>query len=353
MTSPTLADVAREVGVSRTTVSNAYNRPDQLSPVLRSRILDAAERLGYPGPDPLARSLRRGRTGTVGLVVDQPLSYLFTDPAIRQFLIGMTMVLDEAEASLALLPRIIADDAGANVLANAAVDGFVSVCDAINAERVQALLVRHLPFVVVDGVASAAACRVSIDDRGASRGAVEHLLALGHHRIGVAALPRLPGDRGGEVDPDEPGPLRFPVTAARLAGIREGLEAAGQAWSDVPVWAVPDDLTPRDSAREVGAALLDLPEPPTGIVCLSDEVAAGVLDAAIARGMAVPADLSVVGFDDTETAAATTPPLTTVHQPMEVKGEAAARLLLDGAPTTDLVLPTELIVRGSTGPPPA
>jgi LacI family transcriptional regulator len=69
--------------------------------------------------------------------------------------------------------------------------------------------------------------------------------------------------------------------------------------------------------------------------------------------MAVPADLSVVGFDDTETAAATTPPLTTVHQPMEAKGEAAARLLLDGAPTTDLVLPTELIVRGSTGPPPA
>jgi DNA-binding LacI/PurR family transcriptional regulator len=263
------------------------------------------------------------------------------------------MVLDEAEASLALLPRIIADDAGANVLANAAVDGFVSVCDAINAERVQALMVRHLPFVVVDGVASAAACRVSIDDRGASRGVVEHLLGLGHHRIGVAALPRLPGDRGGEVDPDEPGPLRFPVTAARLAGIREGLEAAGQAWSDVPVWAVPDDLTPRDSAREVGAALLDLPEPPTGIVCLSDEVAAGVLDAAIARGMAVPADLSVVGFDDTETAAATTPPLTTVHQPMEAKGEAAARLLLDGAPTTDLVLPTELIVRGSTGPPPA
>ena len=154
VTAPTLADVAREVGVSRTTVSNAYNRPDQLSPALRARILDAAARLGYPGPDPLARSLRRGRTGTIGLVVDQPLSYLFTDPAIGDFLIGLTMVLDEAEASLALLPRIHADDAGATVLANAAVDGFVSVCDAINAERVQALMVRHLPFVVVDGVAS-------------------------------------------------------------------------------------------------------------------------------------------------------------------------------------------------------
>jgi DNA-binding LacI/PurR family transcriptional regulator len=341
MTSPTLADVAREVGVSRTTVSNAYNRPDQLSPALRARILDAAGRLGYPGPDPLARSLRRGRTGTVGLVVDKPLSYLFTDPAIREFLIGITTVLDDADSSLVLLPRLL-DDAGATVLANAAVDGFVSICDAHNAERVQALMVRHLPFVVVDGVASAAACRVGIDDRGASRGAVQHLLALGHRSIGVAALPRRPGDRG---------PRRFPVTAARLAGIRDGLEGAGLSWSDVPVWAVPDDITPRASGREAGAALLDLPEAPTGIVCLSDEVAAGVLDAAADRGMAVPGDVSVVGFDDTSTALTTRPPLTTVHQPLAAKGEAAARLLLDGAPTTDLVLPTELIVRGTTGPP--
>jgi DNA-binding LacI/PurR family transcriptional regulator len=353
MPSPTLADVAKEVGVSRTTVSNAYNRPDQLSPMLRARILEAAERLGYPGPDPLARSLRRGRTGTVGLVVDQPLSYLFTDPAVGEFLIGLTAVLDEAEASLALLPRIVADDAGATVLANAAVDGFVSICDAINAERVQALMVRHLPFVVVDGVASPAACRVSIDDQGASRDVVEHLLALGHRRFAVAALPRLPGDRGGRIDPDDPGPMTFPVTGVRLAGIREGLEDAGLAWSDVPIWAVPDDLTPRQSARDVGATLLDVAEPPTAIVCLSDEVAAGVLDAAADRGMAAPADLSVVGFDDAVTASATTPPLTTVHQPLVTKGETAARLLLDGAPITDLVLPTELIVRGSTGPPPS
>ena len=74
MSSPTLADVARAVGVSRTTVSNAYNRPDQLSPTLRDRILTAADQLGYPGPDPVARGLRRGRTGMVGVVYDQPLS---------------------------------------------------------------------------------------------------------------------------------------------------------------------------------------------------------------------------------------------------------------------------------------
>jgi DNA-binding LacI/PurR family transcriptional regulator len=353
VSNPTLADVAREVGVSRTTVSNAYNRPDQLSPMLRARILAAAERLGYPGPDPLARGLRRGRTGMLGLVADQPLAYLFTDPAIREFLVGMTMVLDEAEASLVLLPRLLVDDAGSSVLANAAVDGFVSICDAHNAARVAALEARHLPFVVVDGVASSASCRVGTDDRGASRGAVEHLLSLGHRRIAVAALPRVPGDRGGPVDPDDPGPLRYPVTAARLAGIREALEGAGLSWSDIPVRAVPDDLTPRLAGQDVGDALLGEPDPPTAIVCMSDEVAAGVLAAAAARGVAVPAELSVVGFDDTPAASATDPPLTTVHQPLAGKGEAAAQLLLDGAPPTDLVLPTELVVRGSTAPPPA
>jgi DNA-binding LacI/PurR family transcriptional regulator len=353
VSSPTLADVAREVGVSRTTVSNAYNRPDQLSPALRARILAAAERLGYPGPDPVARGLRRGRTGMFGLVADQPLSFLFTDAAIREFLIGMTTVWDEAEVSLVLLPRLLVDDAGSAVLANAAVDGFVSICDAHNAARVAALTTRHLPFVVVDGVASPADCRVGIDDRGASREAVEHLLSLGHRRIGVASLPRVPGDGGGRVDPASPGLLRYPVTAARLAGIRDGLEAAGVAWADVPVVAVPDDLTPRLSARAVGESLLDLADPPTAVVCLSDEVAAGVLDAAGDRGLAVPGALSVVGFDDTATASSTTPPLTTVHQPMQAKGEAAARLLLDGAPPADVLLPTELIVRGSTGPAPA
>ena len=352
VSSPTLADVAREVGVSRTTVSNAYNRPDQLSPTLRATILEAAERIGYPGPDPLARGLRRGRTGMLGLVVDQPLSYLFTDPAIREFLVGMTTVLDDAEVSLVLLPRLLVDDAGSAVLANAAVDGFVSICDAHNAARVAALTTRNLPFVVVDGVASTAACRVGIDDHGASRGAVEHLFDLGHTRIGVASLPRHPGDRGGRVDPVDPGPLRYPVTAARLAGIRAGVEGASRDWVDVPVWAVPDDLTPRLSAREAGAALLDEPDPPTGIVCLSDEVAAGVLDAAEARGVAVPSDLSVIGFDGSPTALTTSPPLTTVQQPMGEKGQTAAQLLLDGAPPAEVLLPTELVVRGSTGPPP-
>jgi DNA-binding LacI/PurR family transcriptional regulator len=358
VTTPTLADVARAVGVSRTTVSNAYNRPDQLSTELRDRILAAADELGYPGPDPVARGLRRGRTGVVGLVYDQPLSYLFTDPAILVFVAGMASVWDDAGVSLALLPRLEVDDAGVDVLANAAVDGFVSICDVSGDARLDALGARRLPFVTVDSGDIEAPARVGIDDRGASADATRHLLDLGHHRLAVVALPRSPGAPGGPVDPDRPGPIKFTVMAQRLAGIRDAVVAAGLPWDQVPVLAVPDDRSPREVGRQLGGALLDRADRPTGIVAMSDELAAGVLDAAATRGVDVPGQLSVVGFDDTGTATSTVPPLTTVNQPLARKGEVAARLLLDlldGDPAAGgaaVELPTALVVRASTGPAP-
>jgi DNA-binding LacI/PurR family transcriptional regulator len=352
VTSPTLADVARAVGVSRTTVSNAYNRPDQLSADLRDRILAAAEQLGYPGPDPVARGLRRGRTGIVGLVYDEPLSYLFTDPAILMFMAGMASVWDAAGMSLALLPRLQADDAGVEVLANAAVDGFVSICDTGGEARLQALAGRRLPFVMVDGGSNEGSCQVGIDDQGGSEAAARHLIELGHRRLAVVALPLAPGAPAGPVDPLDPGLIPFTITELRLNGIRAAVEAAGLPWADVPVLAAPDDLSPRESGRRLGAALLDRSARPTGVVAMSDELAAGVVDAAAARGVDVPRELSVVGFDDTPTATSTSPKLTTVHQPLVEKGEIAARLLLDGAPETVVELPTELVVRASTGPSP-
>src|SRR5438552_18991322 len=102
----TLAHVAAHLGVSRTTVSNAYNRADQLSPKLRDRVLAAADELGYTGPDPMARGLRRGRTGSLGLVFDQPLTYAFTDPAAALFLTGMAAGLEEHGAALSIIPRM-------------------------------------------------------------------------------------------------------------------------------------------------------------------------------------------------------------------------------------------------------
>ena len=343
MSLPTLEDVARAVGVSRTTVSNAYNRPDQLSDELRSRILAAAAELGYPGPDPVARGLRRGRTGVVGLAYDEPLSYMVTDPAAVMFMTGLAGVFDDAGISLALLPTLRADEVGGSVLAKAAVDGLISFCEATDDDRVAAFVARRLPFVIVDGANERAPCRVGIDDRGGTRAATRHLIELGHRRLAVAAFPRRQWADGALT---ERGLLR----PARLAGIRDAVEEAGLDWDAVVVEDADHEGTRREAGRRVGGRLLDRASRPTAVVAMSDELAAGVIDAADERGVAVPGDLSVVGFDDTQTASSTRPALTTVRQPLVEKGATAARLLLDGAPETEVELPVELVVRASTGP---
>src|SRR3954453_17374605 len=127
----TLADVAAHLGVSRTTVSNAYNRPDQLSRKLRDRVLAAATDLGYTGPDPMARGLRRGRTGSLGLVFDQPLTYAFTDPAAAPFLTGMAAGLGEHGAALSIVPRMPeGPEQSAELVRSALVDGYMLFCTA-------------------------------------------------------------------------------------------------------------------------------------------------------------------------------------------------------------------------------
>jgi len=120
----TLASLAAELGISRTTVSNAYNRPDQLSPQLRMRVMDTARRLGYPGPDPVARSLRTRKAGAIGLLLTERLSYAFRDPGAVSFLEGLTLECDQARIGLLLVPaRPDSDDVLA--VSSASVDGFV------------------------------------------------------------------------------------------------------------------------------------------------------------------------------------------------------------------------------------
>jgi DNA-binding LacI/PurR family transcriptional regulator len=132
-----------------------------------------------------------------GLVYDQPLSYLFTDPAILALMAGMSGVWDDAGVSLAVLPSLHPDDAGTSVLSAAGVDGFVSICDVADDSRVAALVARRLPFVTVDAGESSGWCRVGIDDRRASADATRHLIDLGHRRLAVVVLPRGQGALAG------------------------------------------------------------------------------------------------------------------------------------------------------------
>src|SRR5918997_2724480 len=180
----TLQTIADAVGVSRSTVSNAYNRPDQLNPRLRARILAVAAELGYAGPDPAARRLRTGHAGAIGLLFTEALSYAFTDPGAVGFLEGLAREAEAGGTALLLIPSPPGGDAAAAVR-EAVVDGLCIYSMADDQPSVRAALERDLPTVVVEEPDVPGHAFVGIDDRTATRTVGEHVLGLGHRRIAV------------------------------------------------------------------------------------------------------------------------------------------------------------------------
>ena len=188
-TRKTLASLAAELGVSRTTVSNAYSRPDQLSPATRERILAAAKARGYPGPDPTARSLRTRRAGSVGVLLTEHLSYAFEDMASVDFLAGMAEASAGAQTTLTLIPAGPEGEAEAtSLVGSAAVDGFVVYSVAAGDAYLAAARGRGLPLVVCDQPTDAGLPFVGIDDRAAIAPAARALIDAGHRHIGILAI---------------------------------------------------------------------------------------------------------------------------------------------------------------------
>jgi DNA-binding LacI/PurR family transcriptional regulator len=348
----TLQTLADRLGISRTTASNAFNRPDQLNPALRERVLALAAELGYAGPDPRGRALRSGRAGAIGVLLTEQLSYAFADPAAVATLRGLAEEAERVGISLSLLPAPFADDAAdPSAVSRALVDGCFVYALPADHPSVHAALERHLPLVVADTPHIPGIPFVSIDDRAGARAAAQHLLDLGHRRLAVVSL-RMRDDGGrGFADSDRRCDPAYRVTAERLAGYEEALSGAGLSLDEVPIYEV--HLNARTLAREAVPALLE--RKPTAVLGMSDEIALGVIDGALAAGVDVPHDLSVVGFDDIP--GATPRALTTVRQPLVEKGRTAGRMLLEaiaGHTPADVTLPTELVVRESaTNPRPA
>lgn len=349
----TITDVAAALGVAVSTVSNAYNRPDQLSAQLRERILATAAELGYPGPDPVARGLRRQRAGAIGVLFPERLSYAFSDQATVQVLDGIANALEPAGLGLLLVPGR-ADDP--TTVQRAMVDGFIVYSMAEDDPLLAAALRRRLPTVLIDQPARPGVATITIDDVDGARQAAALLLGLGHRRFAIVT------DRLGErrvlanaAEPRSPQELTediFFFARRRLQGYREALEAAGLVWEEVPIVERPENSEAEGAAAM--HALLTAPARPTAVLCLTDRLALGALDTARQAGLIVPRDISVIGFDDAPTAARTEPPLTTIRQALYEKGRLAGQALvgqLQGEPVaahTDL--PVQLVVRGSTGP---
>ncbi|HZS90458.1 MAG TPA: LacI family DNA-binding transcriptional regulator [Chloroflexota bacterium] len=345
----TLKEVAAALRVSPMTVSNAYNRPDRIARATRERVLREAARLGYPGPHPTARHLRTGRAGAVGILYAGPLSFAFSDPAAVLFLQGVSLATEAARLGLLLLSGATVDPR--NVM-GAAIDGLIVQALAEDDPLLRAALGRHLPLVLVDQPAPAGLPAVGIDDACAARAAAQHLLTLGHRRLGIIALGR---EQDGPVDAAGAVALSNPVARARWRGYAAALSEAGVPWAAVSLYACAA-LTLADGARAARWLLRQVPRP-TALLAMSDQHALGALDAARMLDLSVPGDLSVVGFDDVPAAARAEPGLTTVRQPHVHKGQRAAELLVASLrgegerEPASVLLPTELIVRGSTAPP--
>src|ERR687898_1724380 len=351
----TLTRIAEELDVSAMTVSNAYNHPDRLSDALRERIFETAGRLGYGGPDPVGRSLRRQRTDVVGVLYSSPLSYAFDDPAAVSFLGGLSSITEEADLGLLLVPAAGGGSSGERdprAAAQAAVDGFVIYSMSDEEPLLAAALERGLPAVVVDQPRKEGVPLVGVDDEGAARTAAEHLLDLGHQRFAIVSFGLSPDGHEGIADSDRQERTAFHVSRMRLRGYRAALEETGLPWSEVPVYEC------QGSAKELGyravEALFRSEQEPTAILALSDQLALGAIEWMTERRISVPEDVSVVGFVDIPAAASADPLLTTIHQDHAEKGTMAGRMLVaqlhdEDAPSVE-PLATHLVVRGSTSP---
>jgi DNA-binding LacI/PurR family transcriptional regulator len=341
---PTLQTVADHLGVSRATVSNAYNRPDQLSPALRERILAAAQELGYSGPDPAARGLRLRRSGTVGVLLGESLTYAFRDPAAALFLEGIARTGEQSGTSMLLIPSPVGDDKTAAVR-NAVVDGFCIYCVSDSRHQLGAVMERRLPTVLIEGDPIPGAARVDIDQEAGASAAAHHLKGLGHAKVAIMAE-RLQADHAfGWASEERITGATEPVSRGRVTGYRSVFPGA-------PVFETRGNRF--EAGYEGARHVLDKHPEITAILAETDMLAFGAQRVAGERGLQVPKDLSLVGFDDIPPAVRNVPPLTTVRQPLAEKGEVAYQLLqelLAGEAARNVMLPVELIVRESTAPP--
>lgn len=346
--------MAQAARVSPSTVSNVYNRPHVVSPALHERVLQAAADLGYGGADPAGRNLRKGRANAIGVVMRERLGYSFEDPAAVQLMQGFSDAADPHQLALVIIPAFPeTGDTNGPAIRQAAVDGLIVYSLVADDPLVNAVQRRHLPTVVVDSPAPANAAAganfdfVGIDEQQPAQAAVQHLLALGHRQLAILSTRLSARDHPGLTNLKQQQAASASVVKGRLHGAATAAAAAGINWARVPV--VQCQISSIEDGRIGTHTLLDAAPNTTAIFAFSDPLALGARVAASERGLSLPGDLSIIGFDDSAPASQG---LTTIHQPLREKGRIATQRLLatlNGTKTTKpLLLPTRLVVREST-----
>lgn len=340
---PTLADVAAKAGVSPSTASLAFSGSGPVSDATKQRVHAAAEELGYAGPDPRARSLRRGRSGIVGVVLEERVRAAFLDPVKIQMLDGISEGIAPLGAGLLLLTDT---GDGAVSIEDAPVDAVVLIgCSPRLGESLEVLRRRGIPAVAIEGAAGGDIPEISIDNRLATRRGAQHLKELGHADVATVTLPfDAPRTRG-------------PLTEALLA--RNTSDTASERLRGArDVYPGIGGRVAASSSIEEGILagrelLADPANRPTAVIAQSDLLAAGVVMAAEELGLEVPGDLSVIGFDGIRVDGLQHD-LTTLSQPSVAKGRAAGdavvRMLAGESPES--ITFTSVLHEGETTAPP-
>ncbi|TPW77951.1 LacI family DNA-binding transcriptional regulator [Schumannella soli] len=374
-----LSDVAARAGVSNSTASLVLNGSGPASASTRQRVLDAAAKLGYAGPDPRARGLRQGRSGIVAVVTEDALGDAFRDPINLAQLDGLADGLGDGGPSLLIIPGAADDPAR---VSSSPFDAAVLVgCGVGILDTLELLRRRRVPVIGLEAPHADGVAAIDLDNVEGARALAEHLRELGHHRVGIVTLPLGSRRTSGPLTPGLEAAATAPSTRERLDGVR-------QVFPDAPGWIA--SASSIAAGYEAAAALLDgraddgsvgfagvessgvrvvgaessgagagagsgsaVSARPTAILAQSDLIAIGVIRAAEERGLRVPDDLSVTGFDGIRVDGLTDHDLTTMVQPARAKGEAAGRAVLAAladpdAPAPDPVLFRTTLHRGAT-----
>ncbi len=331
----TIREVAKELNLSITTISRALDGYDDVSEKTRDLVVRTAREMGY-SPNRAARQLRRQRSDTIGYILPEAPPR-FVDPFFHEFIAG---VGDEAAARNydLLIATAAGQETGQQTYqrwANARkVDGFILNRIRLRDWRIQYLAELNLPFITLErSLDPVDYPSIQVDSQAGIAELVAHLAAQGRQRIAFIGAS-----------------AELTLQADRFAGYRAGLQSAGLAFD--PRLVATGDLT-QAGGYLAAQALLDLPEPPAAIMCVNDLTALGVLRLAQERGLRLPEQLAVTGFDGIEAAQNTHPPLTTLVQPLYDIARQMVSMLIDVVegrplPETKIRLKPELIIRASS-----
>ena len=341
---PNLAAVAALAGVSPSTASLAFSGSGPVSAATRTRVLAAAAQLDYAGPDPRAQSLRRGRSGIIGVVIEDRLRDAFRDPMNIAMLDGIADETGSLGAGLLLLTE---NGEGAASIRNAPVDAVVLIgCSTSLAKQVAIFRQRGIALVAIEAEPMDDVLAIDLDNRQAAHTLARHLASLGHRRVAMVTLPLDVAHTRGPLTEASIEAATGYTARERIRGVRE-------------VFPVSSGMMAGVSSIEEGlvAGLELLADPstrPTAVIAQSDLLAVGVIRAAERLGLAVPDDLSIVGFDGVKLDGIAPYDLTTMVQPAVEKGRAAGRgviALLSGE-HPQAVSFTSRFHRGTTTAPP-